>query len=140
MNRRGQVTVVSELRLRLVVGGGATLPVPARARYEVSDPYAVHVTFQTGAEESVSWVFARDLLAEGLLRSTGEGDVRVWPGRSGTEAVVFVALSSPEGQALLEAPLAGIAAFLAQTEEAVPSGAEEQYVDVDAALDRLLAS
>ena len=140
MNRRGQTTVMSELKLRLVVGGGATLPVPARMRYDARDPYAVHVTFQTGEEEGVDWVFARDLLSEGLRAPAGEGDVRVWPGRSGTQAVVYIALSSPEGQALLEAPLAGIAAFLAQTEQAVPWGAERHHIDVDSVIDRLLAS
>ena len=82
-------TVSCELHLRLVVSSESSLPVPAGLRYDTADPYAVHATFHTGAEETVEWVFARDLLAEGLHRPTGTGDVRVWPSRTtsrGTKA------------------------------------------------------
>ncbi len=72
-------------------------------RYDTADPYAVHATFHTGAEETVEWVFARDLLAEACT-GPGTGDVRVWPSRSHGQGVVCIALSSPEGEALLEAP------------------------------------
>ncbi len=58
-------TVSCELHLRLVVSSESSLPVPAGLRYDTADPYAVHATFHTGAEETVEWVFARDLLAEG---------------------------------------------------------------------------
>ncbi len=57
-------TVSCELHLRLVVSSESSLPVPAGLRYDTADPYAVHATFHTGAEETVEWVFARDLLAE----------------------------------------------------------------------------
>src|ERR671933_682397 len=66
-------TVSCELHLRLVVSSESSLPVPAGLRYDTADPYAVHATFHTGAEETVEWVFARDLLAEGLHRPTGTG-------------------------------------------------------------------
>ncbi len=91
-------TVSCELHLRLVVSSESSLPVPpAGLRYDTADPpYAVHATFHTGAEETVEWVFARDLLAEGgLHRPTGTGDVRVWPSRSHGQGVVCIALSSP---------------------------------------------
>lgn len=91
-------TVSCELHLRLVVSSESSLPVPAGLRYDTADPYAVHATFHTGAEETVEWVFARDLLAEGLHRPTGTGDVRVWPSRSQGQGVVCIALSSPEGK------------------------------------------
>src|ERR1700759_3868137 len=97
-------TVSCELHLRLVVSSESSLPVPAGLRYDTADPYAVHATLPTAAEETVEWVFARDLLAEGLHRPTGTGDVRVWPSRSHGQGVVCIALSSPEGEALLEAP------------------------------------
>lgn len=54
-------TVSCELHLRLVVSSESSLPVPAGLRYDTADPYAVHATFHTGAEETVEWVFARDL-------------------------------------------------------------------------------
>ena len=82
MNGRVNATVSCELHLRLVVSGDSSLPVPAGLRYETTDPYAVHATFHTGGGETVDWVFARDLLSEGLLRPSGAGDVRVWPSRS----------------------------------------------------------
>jgi len=118
-------TVSCELHLRLVVSSESSLPVPAGLRYDTADPYAVHATFHTGAEETVEWVFARDLLAEGLHRPTGTGDVRVWPSRSHGQGVVCIALSSPEGEALLEAPARALESFLKRTDASVPSAVPE---------------
>ena len=124
-------TVSCELHLRLVVSSESSLPVPAGLRYDTADPYAVHATFHTGAEETVEWVFARDLLAEGLHRPTGTGDVRVWPSRSHGQGVVCIALSSPEGEALLEAPARALESFLKRTDAAVPPGTEHRHFDLD---------
>ena len=63
-------SVTCELHLRLVVSSESSLPVPASLKYESADPYAVHATFHTGAQESVDWVFARELLSEGLDRKS----------------------------------------------------------------------
>ena len=38
------------------------------------DPLAVEALFDDGAPDPVRWVFARDLLAAGLDRRTGEGE------------------------------------------------------------------
>ena len=127
-------TVSCELHLRLVVSSESSLPVPAGLRYDTADPYAVHATFHTGAEETVEWVFARDLLAEGLHRPTGTGDVRVWPSRSHGQGVVCIALSSPEGEALLEAPARALESFLKRTDAAVPPGTEHRHFDLDTEL------
>jgi hypothetical protein len=108
-------------------------------RYDTADPYAVHATFHTGAEETVEWVFARDLLAEGLHRPTGTGDVRVWPSRSHGQGVVCIALSSPEGEALLEAPARALESFLKRTDAAVPPGTEHRHFDLDTELSHILA-
>jgi len=131
-------TVTCELRLRLLVSGDAALPVPAALRYDVADPYAVHATFHA-AGDTVEWVFARELLAAGLQGTAGLGDVRVWPSTDAGLDVVFVSLSSPEGQALLEAPARALAGFLERTHRAVPAGAESLHLDVDTALTHLLA-
>ncbi|WP_306971829.1 SsgA family sporulation/cell division regulator [Streptomyces canus] len=120
-----------ELHLRLVVSSESSLPVPAGLRYDTADPYAVHATFHTGAEETVEWVFARDLLAEGLHRPTGTGDVRVWPSRSHGQGIVCIALGSPEGEALLEAPARALESFLKRTDAAVPPGTEHHHINVD---------
>lgn len=138
MNGRVNATVSCELHLRLVVSGDSSLPVPAGLRYETTDPYAVHATFHTGGGETVDWVFARDLLSEGLQRPSGTGDVRVWPARSRGQDIVCIALSSPEGQALLEAPARALKAFLNRTNAAVRPGTEHQHCDLDGELDQLL--
>ncbi|MBW8805025.1 MAG: sporulation protein SsgA [Catenulispora sp. 13_1_20CM_3_70_7] len=132
-------SVTCELQLRLVISGDSSLPVPAGLRYETADPYAVHATFHTGGQDTVDWVFARELLAEGLRRPTGTGDVRVWPSRSRGQAIVCLALSSPEGEALLEAPARALESFLKRTNAAVPPGLEHRFYDLDAELMHLFA-
>ena len=134
-------TVSSELHLRLVVPGAASLPVRADLRYDVSDPYAVQVSFHTGNAASgdvVQWTFARQLLSDGVSAPAGEGDVQVWPSSSAGASVVCLSLSSPSGRALFEVPLAELAEFLGKTYVAVPTGSEGAHVDVDAELALLL--
>jgi hypothetical protein len=131
-----QPEVSTELELRLLVSGTA-LPVRAAMRYEVSDPYAVHVEFRTG-EQPVVWTFARQLLTDGVARMVGDGDVKVWPGREDGEHVICIALSSPSGRALFEAPLADVVAFLTRTYELVPTGLEGDHLDLDGELALLL--
>jgi hypothetical protein len=133
--------VSTELQLRLVVPGAASLPVRAGLRYDVTDPYAVQVSFHTGngAEgDIVEWTFARQLLTDGVTAPVGDGDVQVWPSASAGHPVVCLSLSSPSGKALFEVPLAELVDFLGQTYAAVPTGAESQHVDVDAELALLL--
>ncbi|MDT7544459.1 MAG: hypothetical protein QOE99_569 [Actinomycetota bacterium] len=134
-------SVSTELQLRLVVPGAASLPVRAGLRYDVVDPYAVQVSFHTGngsEGEIVEWTFARQLLTDGVSAPVGEGDVQVWPSASAGLPVVCLSLSSPSGKALFEVPLPELVDFLGQTYAAVPTGAESQHVDVDAELALLL--
>jgi len=134
------LTVTAEFELRLVVPGSPSLPVLADLRYDVADPYAVHVAFHTGAPEMVEWTFARQLLTDGVTRPVGDGDVQVWPAQSGARACVNLSLSSPSGRALFEVPLTDLVGFLSQSYNAVPTGSESDYVDVDAELALLLWS
>ena len=134
-------SVSTELQLRLVVPGAASLPVRAGLRYDVADPYAVQVSFHTGSgsdSEIVEWTFARQLLTDGVTAPVGEGDVQAWPSASAGLPVVCLSLSSPSGKALFEVPLPELVDFLGQTYAAVPTGAESQHVDVDAELALLL--
>lgn len=131
-------TVTRSMDLRLVVSGVDTVPVQGRVTYAPADPYAVHAVFQVESDERIEWVFARDLLADGLVAPAGEGDVGVWPSRSGGRRVVCLSLSSPSGQALLEAPLDDVAEFVGDVYRAVPPGAESELLDLDEALARLL--
>ena len=131
-------TISTDLALQLVVPGAASLPVLAGVRYDPSDPYAVHVGFRTGGDDVVEWTFARQLLTDGVTRSVGEGDVQVWPSHADGAAVVCLSLSSPSGRALFEVPLTELVQFLSATYAAVPTGAESDFVDVDAELALLL--
>ena len=134
------LTVTAQFELRLVVPGSASLPVLADLRYDAGDPYAVHVAFHTGANDTVEWTFARQLLTDGVTRPVGEGDVQVWPGHGGSRPAVNLSLSSPSGRALFEVPLSELVEFLSQSYSAVPTGSESDYVDVDAELALLLWS
>lgn len=133
-------SVSTRLELRLVVPGGPSLPVQAGLRYLADDPWAVRVAFQTGADQDaiVEWMFARQLLTDGARAAVGDGDVRVWPSAAGGGRVVNLAMASPSGSALFEIDRDELAEFLQRTYLAVPTGGEEQVVDLDAELALLL--
>ncbi|MDX3803003.1 SsgA family sporulation/cell division regulator [Streptomyces sp. AK04-3B] len=136
-----QHTVVErELELRLILSPERAVPVPARLGYRSDDPFAVHVTFHINSAHPVGWTFARELLVEGVFRPCGYGDVRVWPTKSQGRSVVLMALSSPDGDALLEAPAAQVSAWLERTLRAVPPGAEGDRLGIDDGLAELLAA
>ena len=133
-------TVVErELELRLVLSPERSIPVPAKLAYRGDDPYAVHIAFHVNSDRPVHWTFARELLVEGVFRPCGHGDVRVWPTKVSGRSVVLMALSSPDGDALLEAPAAAVSAWLERTLRLVPPGAEFDMLGIDDGLAQLLA-
>ncbi|MEU1512197.1 SsgA family sporulation/cell division regulator [Streptomyces sp. NPDC005811] len=133
-------TVVErELELQLILSPERSIPVPARLGYRSDDPFAVHVIFHINSDQPVHWTFARELLVEGVFRPCGHGDVRVWPTKSQGRSVVLMALSSPDGDALLEAPAAQVSAWLERTLRAVPPGTEGEQLGLDEGLAELLA-
>jgi hypothetical protein len=130
-----QSTVTAELSLRLVLPDSPSLPVLATLRYHSADPYAISVTFHTGADGgAVEWSFARQLLTDGATHPVGEGDVRVWPSHRDDRALICLSLSSPSGSALFETSLSEVVEFLTRSYASVPSGCESEFVDVDAEL------
>ncbi|MFD7899149.1 SsgA family sporulation/cell division regulator [Streptomyces sp. NPDC059568] len=134
-------TVVErDLELRLVLSPERGIPVPARLTYRTDDPYAVHITFHIGSETPVKWTFARELLVEGVFRPCGHGDVRIWPTKVAGRGVLCVALSSPDGDALLEAPSAAVSAWVERTLRIVPPGTESGQLGMDDGLAELLAA
>ena len=80
----------------------------------------------------MEWIFARDLLADGLMTPEGDGDVLIWPsspssartGRPGPLSVLNMKLSSPFGEAHFEAPAEAIANFLDRTYRIAQMGRE----------------
>lgn len=127
------------LSVRMIAANGSVLPLEAELRYSTSDPLAVVALFHTGEPTDVRWVFARDLLAEGLDHRVGDGDIVVWPAQDDDGApVVHVRLRSPDGDALLELDRTAIASFLDQTWALVTPGSEGRLLNVDTVLGALL--
>lgn len=131
-------TVTRELTVQLVAPGDGSVFLPVVLHYDVSDPYAVHANFRTGQGDGVSWVFARELLTQGIHLASGDGDVRVWPSWSAGNEVVFIGLTSPDGEALLQAPTRELLDFLDRTYALCASGQEFDHLDVDRAIESLL--
>ncbi len=130
--------VRSDLALTLV-GSEAPVIVTAELEYHSSDPYAVSVVFFT-PHGPVRWVFARDLLDEGLVHEVGDGDVQISPMRDHlNEQVLQLRLASPDGVAVLEASADTVLDFLALSYGRVPPGRESEHLDIDATLEALLA-
>ncbi|MFF4053456.1 SsgA family sporulation/cell division regulator [Streptomyces chartreusis] len=110
----------------------------AHFSYWSRDPYGIHVTFHAEEHPPVSWVFARDLLAEGTVQPSGFGDVRIWPHKGEQTGSLGLELTSPYGHALLTMPMDVMTAWLGQTYHLVPAGFEEAALDLDDELSRLL--
>jgi hypothetical protein len=106
--------------------------------YDPGDPYAVSLHLAS-RDDSATWVFSRQLLADGVYNLAGDGDVQIWPCLSSEgEAVVLIELSSPDGVLLLEAPSRVVAGFVCAAQTSVPAGTESKLVDLDAMLTHLL--
>ena len=134
-------TASAELAFRLIVPQQTIVPLVASLYYSSEDPYAIRVAFHVGLDEPVEWIFARELLSNGLKGRDGLGDVRVWPasGQGGaSDQVLHIELSSPFGEAHFEAPMRDVSDFLRRTYRIVPAGEESGFVDVEAELTDLL--
>ncbi len=109
-------------------------------RYDSRDPYAVSLAFMA-SEPEVVWVFARDLLLEGVSEPAGHGDVLVSPSLDADgRATVLLALRSPEGHAMVKAPARDVIAFLGRTAQAVWPGTEAEHLSADEAIAAILVS
>ena len=136
MNTRA--IVAAELGLRLVVPEHGGVPLTASLYYRGDDPYAIRMAFNVGMDDPVEWIFARDLLAEGLDHVSGDGDVRVWPSTAAHRDVLNLALSSPFGEAHFEAPRTALTGFLLRTFEVIPAGREGEFIDIEGELNDIL--
>jgi hypothetical protein len=91
----------------------------------------------------VTWVFARDLLLEGLSAPAGDGDVHIAPVSPDRFSDVVIRLQVGEEHAVFRASGPSLMTFLDRTDLLVPVGQEQAVADfdssLDAALDRILA-
>lgn len=128
-----QDTITADITLRLLIASDDAVPVPVTVTYCQQDSYAITADFfAVGHEHPQRWVFARDLLANGLLDYAGACDVKIK--REGS--VVLIKLESPEGTALLEANHAELDDFLGRTYRMVPAGTET--FDTDALIAQIM--
>jgi hypothetical protein len=128
--------ISADLDLTLVLGDDRIIPVAATLTYSIAEPFAVSALFRT-TDGNINWVFARDLLENGLTESVGEGDVVIWPAHDADGDIICISLSSPGGNALLEADTGELRTFLDASYNIVGRGSESDYVDVDSFLDAL---
>jgi hypothetical protein len=115
---------------------GGQVGVAAELGYCRDDPYAVTATFRVGTDDGVRWLFARDLLIEGLIAGAGDGDIRIAPDQFDSD-LVLVELRGPDRRAVLTVAAASLAEFLAATYAVVDVGEEHRAIDIDGELTAL---
>ncbi|MGH3306858.1 MAG: SsgA family sporulation/cell division regulator, partial [Nocardioides sp.] len=71
--------LAQHVTLRAPHSGPGSVELDAVFEYDSRDPFAVWITFGSGAA-SIRWAMARSLLAQGLTDPAGEGDLRLRPG------------------------------------------------------------
>ncbi|WP_441249012.1 SsgA family sporulation/cell division regulator [Kitasatospora sp. McL0602] len=131
---------VVHLRLWVTVAPGVSAAMDARLRYTPADPYAVFLDCHVGQGAPITWMFARDLLAEGLGGWSGAGRVCVRPAVDEATRAVVISLTGEGSTVHLHAPRAPVAGFLARTGQLVPFGEEDRHLDLDTLLERLRTS
>jgi len=130
--------VSHRLSLELIDSAGDACRLDGELEYSSADPFAVVAVFRSGPAP-IRWVFARELLTEGLFSPAGDGDVHVWPSLDNQgQAVVLIELTSPHGEALIQATARDVSAFLHATFARVPPGAEDMNLDIDHTVLQLL--
>ncbi len=116
---------------------GRTSPVSTRWTYDTSEPYALTVAFATERGRWVEWVFARELLVDGLTEPAGLGDLRVRPDED--PDLLLLEIRAPSGNATFVLDRDDIEDFLDATLELVAAGAESTHFDIDRLLAELTA-
>ena len=115
------------LQVSLVNSQGGEFPCEAQLTYTKEDPFAVKMFFYpTGpsAAKPTVWVFARELLWEGLEHDVGLGDVKVNPSGEGELAINLYAPTTESATVL--ADKLSIAEFLQESATLVPYGNESE--------------
>ncbi|MCY0943090.1 SsgA family sporulation/cell division regulator [Streptomyces antarcticus] len=124
---------------RLNDADGDEVPLLGRFSYDSADPYAVRAQFFAGQTVLPYWYFDRQMLAEGLQRPVGEGDVTFRPQRTAGGEEIRVGLrDSAGGQGVvLLVNARAVRCFLEETYAVTAPGSET--FDADGFLEDLLA-
>lgn len=113
----------------LLTADGERLPLAGEMSFDSADPMAVVLAIRAAVDRTVTWTFARALLAAGLHEETGLGDVRLRPASTLWGRQLVVRLESPDGEADLEMSAHRVAAFLRHTYDLVPADREADLID-----------
>lgn len=127
-------TIQATVPFGLRAHSATTARIQADLTYDTRDPFAVTAEFHTG-RSTVHWIFARSLLADGLIAAAGVGDLRVTPAADPT--LVVFELSAPSGTAVMEASAQDLADFLDMTYAHVPPSEEHAWFDFDHEMSKL---
>ncbi|MFD3556583.1 SsgA family sporulation/cell division regulator [Streptomyces goshikiensis] len=129
----------TQIAVRFQVGAGNGVPLFGRFSYDRADPYAVRAQFFAHDAVLPTWCFDRQMLAEGLHRPVGEGDVTFRPQWEDGGQVVRIELRDSEGGqgAVLLVAASAVSGFLDETYAVTAPG--DETVDVDGFLAELLA-
>jgi len=116
--------------------------------YDVNDPLAVVLTIYTNSNYgNIEWVFARELLRDGLLREAGFGDVQVHPtvfvhDKRYDKFIMFtfIGLDSDglENEMSIAIPRDTIVQFVERIYYVVPECAEIEHIDAQMTIDNIL--
>ncbi|MFF7976344.1 SsgA family sporulation/cell division regulator [Streptomyces sp. NPDC007905] len=123
------------LVVQLQAEGTGRCPVLAHLSYDVDDPFAVTAVFGHDGRVLARWRLDREMLADGLTRPVGVGDVRIRPVSAGLWQELrleFLGDVRPDGgrhHAVVFAWAPAVAAFLRETHGVVAPGQEEVPVD-----------
>ncbi|MGW4808041.1 SsgA family sporulation/cell division regulator [Kitasatospora sp. NPDC004272] len=137
LRRNGEPDCVLLLDVMVSPCPGLRVSVPARLRYHRADPYAVHLDCHVDLEEPITWLFARELLVDGLEGWAGVGDVTIRRSTADGD-LLAIALSTPGQTAVLRTPAEPVRGFLELTHRLVPSGGEHRFLDTEGLLRRML--
>ncbi|MBT2468995.1 SsgA family sporulation/cell division regulator [Streptomyces sp. ISL-66] len=112
----------------------------ARFSYRGGDPYAVQVEFLDGANVLARWHFDRQMLAEGLHRPVGEGDVAFRPekdaGRDELRVHLLARSTDRQEDAVVFVDAGALRGFLHETYAVIAVG--EESLDLDRLLEEFL--
>ena len=116
--------LTTQLSARVLRPGSGSLAARINLSYDPLDPYAVRMVIRVTGGQEVTWLFGRDLLAEGTRCPSGMGDIAVMPCPEAPSIFLHLTLRTDVSAAVMELRLAPIDEFLASTYEVVPAGWE----------------
>ncbi|MGW4729300.1 SsgA family sporulation/cell division regulator [Streptomyces shenzhenensis] len=110
---------------RLIAAPNQQVLIPVALRYGRADPLAVHIDFPSLVSpdgKDMTWSFARELLAQGLYKPAGIGDVYIWPCGP---AYTIMEFRGNEGRAVAKFDTPVLRRFLLRSYALVERGGEE---------------